>query len=46
VKSCTIQDEAETVARTSKVKPIAGNKVCWLGFIQTFCSAVEEQEMT
>lgn len=29
-----------------EVKPIAGNKVCWLGFIQAFCSTVEEQEMT
>jgi len=29
-----------------EVKPIAGNKVCWHGFIKAFCSTVEEQEMT
>jgi hypothetical protein len=34
-----IQDEAEIVGKTSReVKPIAGNKVWWHGFIQALCS--------
>jgi hypothetical protein len=38
----TIQDEAEIVGRASRgVKPTAGNKVCWHGFIQALCSYVE-----